>query len=231
MPGTRNSNTEPINIHQLFDKIEKKLDTLVDLPSKFDILNALVTDLSSKLDLQISAVSALKNEINDLVKKNNDHEQRSRDHCIRIWGLKHKAVNSKDPIEMSLVVYNAIKPILEVAKQNKLLDVIPNCFDIIDTAHILPKGKLADHPIHVRLRSKNYRLVLMKSKKEFFQNSGNKWSIGDELTAINAKLLKFTKNRNDVNSAWMAGIKIKYKKVNDEKVYTADINELPKPGA
>ena len=45
------------------------------------------------------------------------------------------------------------------------------------------------------------------------------------------KLLKFTKNRNDMKSAWMAGIKIKYKKDNDKKVYIADINELPKPGA
>ena len=88
MPDTRKSNTET-NIPQLLEKLENKIDTLVDLPSKFDTMNALVKDLATKLDLQISAVSALKNEINDLAKKNNDHEQRSRDHCIRIWGLKH----------------------------------------------------------------------------------------------------------------------------------------------
>ena len=68
-------------------------------------------------------------------------------------------------------------------------------------------------------------MVIMKSKKEYFKNSGNKWSIGDELTAANAKLLKQTKNRDDVKSAWMAGTKIKFKKINDEKIYIADISE------
>ena len=234
MPETRKSNQEP-TIIQLIEKIEKsqtelsnKLDTLIGLPNKFDTLNLLVKDLATKLDKQSNVVSALQNEVHELVKKNNDYEQRSREHCFRIWGLKHTAANINDPLEMTSIVYNALKPILEVAKQNKIIDVIPNCFDLIDTAHILPKGKLPDHPIHVRLRSKNYRLMLLKSKKEFFQKSGEKWSIGDELTAINAKLLKFTKNRKDVKSAWPAGIKIKYKKIDDEKVYVADISELPK---
>ena len=62
-----------------------------------------------------------------------------------------------------------------------------------------------------------------------FKNSGSKWSIGDELTAANTKLLKQTKNRDDVKSTWIAGTKIKYKKINDdEKIYIADIIELPK---
>ena len=218
MPDTRtksNNQESSTNIYELIKKISDKLD----------VLSEQVKDLASKLDHQNKAISILQSDFIEIAKKNNDLEQRSREHCRRIWGLQHAAVNTNDPLEISTIVFNALKPILDIAKLNKIIEEIPNRFELIDTAHILPKGKLPVHPIHVRLRSKNYWMVIMKSKKEYFKNSGNKWSIGDELTAANAKLLKQTKNRDDVKSAWMASTKIKFKKINDEKIYIADISE------
>ena len=69
----------------------------------------------------------------------------------------------------------------------------------------------------------------MRHKKAFFMNNpDNKFSITDDLTRKNSLLLKFTKERSDVASAWSSGGKIKFKLKSDpNKIHTASITALP----
>ena len=81
--------------------------------------------------------------------------------------------------------------------------------------------------ILVRFRSKLLKAAIMKSKKEYFTaNPDEKFSLSDDLTQYNAKLLKQTKNHPDTESAWSLNGRIKYKKKGDTHVYTAKIHDL-----
>ena len=61
----------------------------------------------------------------------------------------------------------------------------------------------------------------------FFNNNATKFSITDNLTHLNSPLLKQTRERPDVSSAWSLNGKIKFKlKTDPVKVLTASINSL-----
>ena len=188
-----------------------------------------IKSIHSKLDSHFQLFSTQENKIKNLELLTNDIEQHQRLHSIRIFGLPLPPTDTNDPFSVTHHVYTALTPILEIAKDKKSLPCIPPLLDTIDISHTLPSRDNSTPPIIVRFKSKLIRLAVMRHKKAYFtNNSDHKFSITDDLTRKNSLLLKFTKERSDVASAWSSGCKIKYKLKSDpNKILTASITALP----
>ena len=118
-------------------------------------------------------------------------------------------------------------PILSKAVESNFLDIVPTTFDLIDTIHLLPARKGKTPAIQVRFRSRMFKEAIMRNKKKFFEESENPSgapSIVDDITKKNADLLKATKNRDDVQSAWFFSGRVRYKlKSNPDKIEIAKL--------
>ena len=205
-------------------------------PKVNDVITSALADLKdeiksihTKLDSHYKLFTTNEKKMKKLESSVNDIEQHQRGHNIRIFGLALPSEDSNDPLSVSQHVYSlALKPILEIACEKKSLPSIPSFLETIDISHTLPSRDNTNPPIIVRLRSKLLRLVIMRHKKSFFtNNNAPNFSITDDLTRLNAMLLKQTRERSDVSSAWSLNGKIKYKVKSDPvKVLTASINSL-----
>ena len=196
-------------VNALSEQISKLQESITSMDKKLSSIDA-------KLDTTQSSVQSVKLHVNNL-------EQNQQQSCVRIYGLELPTNINNSPISTAKFVYESLRPILEVALKENTLPSIPSCFDLIDTAHLLPAKADKVPAIYVRFRSKLYCLAIMLSKGKYFKETvEKKFSITDDLTRVNAKLLKSFTERNDAAAAWFRINKVCYKLKSDpEKILSA----------
>ena len=193
----------------------KKSD--IDTDYKLDQILKKVDANGNKLDTALSQLEVNTRRLSLLEENLNDSLQYSRAHCVKIIGLP---VSGDTPLDAAKQTHSALLPILDLAKKDGQLDHIPSLWQLFDMAHKLNNNK-GLHLLQVRFTTKMYKSVIMKYKSVYFKTSTAKFSILDDLTKMNADLLRNTKTRSDVEKCWYQNGKVKYILKGEDKIQVA----------
>jgi len=148
---------------------------------------------------------------------------------VRVFNFPIPADSTNNCVKTSKLLYSALfVPILKIAVSEGDLESIPSLLNVIEYAHVLPSRGSGDgkiDPIVVRLQCRLLRNLLFKYKSKYFKtNTSCKYSIFEDLTSLNFKLLKSLQDDESVLRAWSVGGRCKFiKKSNPEKIISADI--------
>jgi hypothetical protein len=131
---------------------------------------------------------------------------------------------------MHTVFEKALRPIFEGAKKRSLIPAIPDCDDVLETAHILP-AKASDRPkpIIARFYSRNVRAMVFGLKKELaptttITTKGGEtktvhlYPIYEDLTKPAHQLLQDLLKDPRTGPVWTIGGHIRYRLKNDDTV-------------
>jgi hypothetical protein len=231
MPPKKNQDPPTITNEQIEEilanqkSIIERLDTVEQLLSAARTENASLKSANSELSKELADKSTI---INNMLHKQNNLEQYNRSWSIRLAGISIPPEDSTNPVIVMRHVYdNALLPILKGALSRGLLQNIPPCEQLLETAHILPgKNDNKPRPIIARFYSRNMRAMMFQLKKEFAHkatssnsNTSNSQSRSprlsfpfyEDLTSTNFKLLKALADDPRTGAVWSIGGVIRYK--------------------
>ena len=145
------------------DSIQERLESVENLLTAAQAENAVLKAANTDLHKSILEKNSI---INSLRHKQNAMEQYNRSWSIRIAGVQIPNGESTDPIKVMKCVYNdALLPILRGAVDKGLLQSVPTCEQLLETAHILPaKNDSKPKPIIARFYSRNLRALMFRLK-------------------------------------------------------------------
>ncbi len=170
------------------------------------------------------------NIINSLLHKQNNLEQYNRSWSVRLAGINIPVEEASNPILCMRHVYDkALLPILQGAMTKGLLQSIPPCELLLETAHILPGNDSKPRPIIARFYSRNMRSMMFQLKKEFAPKADNspssqsrsprlKFPFYEDLTKTNFKMLRALADDSRTGAVWSIGGVIRYKLANGTDV-------------
>ena len=126
---------------------------------------------------------------------------------------------------MRHVYYKALLPMLQGAMTKGLLQSIPPCELLLETAHILPGNNSKPWPIIARFYSHNMQAMMFQLNKEFAPKAENspssqlrtprlKYPFYEDLTKINFKMLRALADDSRTGAVWSIGRVIRYKLAN-----------------
>jgi hypothetical protein len=145
-----------------------KLTALETLPAKVAALEKLLSD-SNAQNLALKKQIAEKDKaLAELTAKTNSLEQYNRSWSVRLNSIQLPDGDKTDTYTVMHTVFKkALRPIFEGAKKCGLIPAIPDCDDVLETAHILP-AKASDRPkpIIARFYSRNVPAMVFWLKKE-----------------------------------------------------------------
>lgn len=125
---------------------------------------------------------------------------------------------------MDCVYDTILLPILEAAKASGEIQSFPTCRFAIDTAFAIPAKNGTNCPVVVRLASLYLRNLVFRLKKDTlpkqFNSTTNKdrplYSIFEDLTPANFRLLGTFKGDERVKSAWTYNGQVKFRLLDDD---------------
>ena len=210
------------SISERLESVEKLLETS---QAENAVLKAANTELHQSILDKNSTIEALRQKTNSL-------EQYNRSWSVRISGVPIPSNEASNPIIVMRHVYEkALLPMLQGAVDRGLLQSIPSCEQLLETAHILPaRNDSQPKPIIARFYSRNLRSLMFQLKKEFATKIDSsaptapnrsqrlKYPIYEDLTKINFQLLKSLADDARTGAVWSIGGVIKYKLVNGTEV-------------
>ena len=187
------------------------------------ILEDKLSKLDSKLDEALSKYGNVEKRVTNCESEIGHLLQRERGNNLRIIGLQIPTSPSHNVLTTADSVYkNLLEPIFQLALAEKVLPIVPSLLESIDACHTIHTKKPEEiPPIHCRLRSKVLRDVIFSFKSRFFKANKLQYSIYEDLTPATRSLLRKTKERDDVESAWTRNGRIKYKLKSSQEIHTA----------
>jgi hypothetical protein len=214
---------------------------------------------NAKLDMALNKLEAIGNrvdnveadvkhafaEIFELKDKINNIEQKERSLAIRIFGLP-TSNDEKDPSDNSTAkhVYDRIlRPILVHAKDQKLINTVPQLQNVITEAFRLPNKKplpsssTSKHPpILVKLATSQIKIAILKSKSatpdptETEKSSGiRRFHIAEDLTPSTFNLLMDLRANSVVEKAWTTEGQVRYTLKDDRSSYVHKVKSVFEP--
>ena len=206
--------------------IQERLDTMENLLAASQAENAALKATNTELHKHILEKNSL---INSLQLKQNNLEQYNRQWSIRISGVEIPSTEASNPILCMRHVYDkALLPILEGEVERGLLQSVPLCEQLLETAHILPaRNDNKPKPIIARFYSRNLRSLMFQLKKDFApkvsspdaRNSTRlRYPFFEDLTKANFQMLKALAEDNRTGAVWSVNGVIKYKMANGTEV-------------
>jgi len=155
--------------------IDSKLNKIDTIENEVKGLRVILTDLKNE-NKQLKA-EARENEkkIEDLNERNNQLENRlhsleqhHRGWSARIMNIPLTTEEENDNFRVRDAVYNmALRPILEGAVKEKLIQNIPTADQLLETAHVLPGKPGKPKPVILRFFNRNMRDIIFKLKKSY----------------------------------------------------------------
>jgi hypothetical protein len=229
----QNKNVEEL-LKETIHKLNVLTDKVTDLETSLKAAAAENTSLKATVAKQDDEIASLKDALNS-------REQHARSWSVRLLNIQlPPGQESNNKVVMDTVYNNVLLPILEGAKQQKEISIIPECENLLDTAHILP-GKGTNKPIIARFFSRYWRSIIFRFRKDFAPREDGpsapatrssagagaaaaraprmKYSIFEDLTGLNFKQLQSIKQHEAVTSAWSVNGIIKFKVKNSEQIY------------
>ena len=206
-------------------RLEKKLD---DLCSELKSLKEQVTEKDKHIESLEWTVSTLQEELRVVQERAINQEQRSRNYCVRVQGVRIDPELEKSDghthAAMDAVYSKVLVPVL---KQSMDPRQIPVMKELLETAHTLGKGvvdpttkKVSPPPIFVRFRDRGARTTVLKGKKVLekvsvdrkeMKDGVKRYYIKEDLTKeIHVKLMSLVRDES-VEAAWSIDGQIRYK--------------------
>ena len=224
MPPTRQSDTALLDaISELKTEMSTKLDGFNDKLNSFD--NKL-SGLDAKLTSIVEAQGKIEEKVSNLELQMNQQEQHDRSGNVKIFGLPLKSPNNA--FNCGTEVFKALLPILKLAvdANSDFLSMPTKPCEVIAIAHTSNSKNASQPTIHVRFTTKSWKSAVMAYKKEYFQSKpASVFSIADDLTALNLRLIKSLKARDNVSAVWFSNSRVKFKKANSERIHIAKPTE------
>jgi len=229
----RKTDSTPTPSTATSEQLEEILSSLKAIQERLDSVEQLLTEAreenSSLKKINGGLVKEMLEKditINKLLHKQNNLEQYNRSWSIRLAGIPIPHEESNNPILTMRHVYDqALLPILKGAVAKGLLQNIPPCEQLLETAHILPgKNDSKPKPIIARFYSRNMRAMMFQLKKEFAPKmpanptapSNNRsprlqFPFYEDLTKDNFKMLKTLADDSRTGAVWSIGGVIRFK--------------------
>ena len=123
----------------------------------------------------------LREDVDNLLRRDNDCEQRDCNHSIHVFGLTISEEEKTKPLTIMKNLYdNILFPILLITFNGGEITVVPPMLDLLETAHILPQGavtnktktrsndKVPFSQTITRFKSHPFRALIFQYKKSFF---------------------------------------------------------------
>jgi hypothetical protein len=158
------------------EQIDELLSNQKDILSRLSIVEELLKQSQAENailkseNVQLAQILDEKNaKIDELQLKHNKLEQYNRSWSVRILGVPIPQSDANNNILVMKHVYDlALLPILKGAEEKGLIQGIPTCAQLLETAHILP-GKNDGKPkaIIARFFSRNLRTMIFQLKKDY----------------------------------------------------------------
>jgi hypothetical protein len=217
---------------ELLSELNNKITSLTEEVRKN---NSALTQVKKENAQLKETVQQQADEILELRNEINDRELHARSWSIRVINLPIPAGQETDNRAVMDTVYKElVVPILEGARANGEIVMIPPCDNILEVAHILP-GKGAKKPVIVRFHSRYYRSLLFKHRKNHApreaasNNTGGKpasdrpprmkYPVFEDLMRATFKQLKQIQADERVTSAWTVSGVIRFKVDGDNNIH------------
>ncbi len=238
MAPRKTTDSTPTSSPVTSEQLDEILSSLKAIQERLDSVEQLLTEAreenSSLKKINGGLVKEMLEKditINRLLHKQNNLEQYNRSWSIRLAGIPIPHEDSNNPILTMRHVYEqALLPILRGAVDKGLLQNIPPCEQLLETAHILPgKNDSKPKPIIARFYSRNMRAMMFQLKKEFapkmpptapLNNRAPrlKFPFYEDLTKDNFKMLKTLADDPRTGAVWSIGGVIRFKMVEGTEV-------------
>lgn len=185
------------------------------------------------------SVTSLRVEVDKTQKKVNELDQDSRACLIRITGLSVSEAEMRqsgyERAIMKKTYERLLKPILNAAKTAGDLDSVPVLLNVLEQGYVAGKpvvdrqGRTLPPVINVRFTNRYIRNTVMRYKREHIPaptaaeaaSGVTRFTITEDLTQINARLLKEVRENDKVARAWSVDGRIRY-------TLKADMNTVKK---
>lgn len=213
---------------------------------------------NAKLDMALNKLEAIGNrvdnveadvkhafaEIFELKDKINTIEQKERSLAIRIFGLptinEEKEATEQPNATAKLVYDRILRPVLIHAKDQKLINTLPQLQNVITEAFRLPIKKSSASnrhpPILVKLASAQIKIAILKAKtatpepSDADKASGTKrFHIAEDLTPATFNMLMELRSNPAVERAWTTDGQVRYTLKDDRTSYVHKIKSVFEP--
>lgn len=172
-----------------------------------------------QLDLENarSEITVINSDILKEKIKTNDLEQRDRARSVRIFGFSLGASPALDSSDTASLVYQQlIKPAMQHAVSEGILESVPALYAVVEFGHPLsapPPPPPGSPPVHrviiVKFMSRFLKATFFRFKRRVLSDHNlrhnSKVSVVDDLTKVNMSAIKRLKSLPDVNSVFYSG--------------------------
>lgn len=200
------------------DSLQTKLDSITEDNKKLRKENG---ELKEKLKTQDETIEAMKIGL-DVV------ERHQRTWSVRVFNIPLTAAEERDPaLTMGKVYDTLLHPILVGARENGAIRHIPDCDQLLETAHVLPGKPGANKPIIVRFLKRAHKSLCFRFRKDYAPSASvngdperqrQLYPFYDDLTKAAAHKLSELQADDRVQSCWTINGQIRYKLKNSESV-------------
>ncbi len=220
-PKAKTSEEAPVTQAQ-FELLLSKLTALETMPARLEKLESLLMESNRKVSSLEAELITKDKTILELKTKANNIEQYNRQWSVRVLNVPIPAGDETDPLKVMHMLFNTVLlPILQGALSKGLIRAIPECEEILETAHILPGNNSKPKPIIARFYSRNIRAMVFRLKREFATkttttSSGStrqtiKYPVFEDLTRDTFNTLKSLSNDTRTGAVWTVNGSIRYK--------------------
>jgi vacuolar-type H+-ATPase subunit I/STV1 len=218
--------------------------TIKDLHQSLQLLISSVTNLTTKVEaveqrliameqLQ-TKVNSLEKDVNNIKTIVNNVDQDARACVIRVSGLSvSDADMEQHGYEKAIIkrVYDRIvKPILNVAKNNSIIDSVPTMLNVIEQGYIASKsvidkqGRTLPPVLAVRFTNRFLRNTVLRLRRENMPSPSDaekaagvtRYYINEDLTSDVARKAKELRGSSLVERVWTVDGKIRFVLISDK---------------
>ena len=231
-------NSEEVTLKDLLAEltdIKAKLSSVDSLGEKMDKLQTQLEEMSTankKLEeenVNLRTTLQQQNATIDELRANLDGvERHQRSWSIRVHNVPLTDIEERDPtLTMRKVYYLLLQPILTGAKERGALRAVPDCDQLLETAHVLPGRPGAAKPIIVRFCKRPLKALCFRYRKEFAPTTTTKgdpererqlFPFHDDLTRSAAHKMAELQADPSVQACWSVNGQLRFKLKDSEHV-------------
>ncbi len=200
------------------DSLQTKLDLMAQENKKLASENS---ELRAKLKTQEETIESMKIGLDAV-------ERHQRTWSVRVFNIPLTAAEERDTVLTMNKVYDLLlHPILVGAREDGAIRSIPECEQLLETAHVLPGRPGASKPIIVRFHKRVHKTLCFRYRKDFAPTASvnadpdrqrQLYPFYDDLTKPAAHKLSELQADPRVQSCWSINGQIRFKLKNTEAV-------------
>ena len=222
------------------ESLDAKLNTLLKKMDEFSAVRVEVEEMRVAVSTLMETVASQGREIMSLKEQANSRDQQLRSSSVRLYGFGHAAEDATDPRALSKRVYDSVvKPVLAVAKANKMIDVLPQLANAITEVYrvrvfttqelipgLPPPPPPPPAPVIIKFANPAIRLAFLRCKKEHTpapldsdKAAGTKkYTASEDLTGPTYKMFKAMVDSPLVDKVWTVDGRLRFTVPGDKSV-------------